>query len=175
MHVPVPKTKSRKINVSEAPVAIRFVDTKKEPPQFNNQHKPSFTYDSRSHTTHYLLWVILRKQNAFVKLIPIYSGWKLQTRREGTGTTVIKTTECYLPPITSKVTDYETIHKYMEYLQPLASEVGMPYVNITLDAGAAINAYKYFWNNHYIFNTVIILLGDFHLMKENFKVNFFLE
>ena len=63
----------------------------------------------------------------------------------------------------------------MEYLQPLANEVGMPYVNITLDAGAAISAYKYFWNNYYIFNTVIILPGDFHLMKENFKVNFFFE
>ena len=115
----------------------------------------------------------LRKQNVFDQLIPICLGWKLQTRRKGTGTAVIKTTECYLPPITSKVTDYETIHKYMEYLQTLASEVGMPYVNITLDVGAAINACKYLWNNYDIFNTVVIHLGDFHLMKDNFKVIFF--
>ena len=110
IHVSVPKTKSWKINVSEVPVAIRFVDAKKEPPQFNNQHEPSLTYDTRSYTTNYLLWVILRKQNALDQLIPIYSGWKLQTRRKGTGTAVIKTTECYLPPILSKVTDYETIY-----------------------------------------------------------------
>ena len=80
-----------------------------------------------------------------------------------------------LPPITSKVTDYETVHKYMEYLQTLASKVGMSYVNITLDVGAAINAYKYLWNNYNIFNTVVIYFGDFHLMTENFKVNLFLE
>ena len=41
----------------------------------------------------------------------------------------------------------------MEYLQTLASEAGMPYVNITLDVGAVINAYKYLWNNSGIFNT----------------------
>ena len=148
IHVSVPKIKSRKINVSEVPVAIRFVDAKKGPPQFNNLQKPSFMYDTRSYTTNYLFWVILRMQNAFDQLIPIYSGWKLQTRRKDTATAIIKTTECYLPPITSKVTDYETIHKYMEYLQTLASEVGMPYVNITLDVGAAINACKYLWNNY---------------------------
>ena len=174
-HVSVPKTKSRKINVSEVPVAIRFVDLSKEPSQFSNRHKPSFTYDTRSYTTNYLFWVILRKQNAFDQLIPIYSGWKLQTRRKYTATAVIKTTDCYLPPITSKLTDYETIHKYMKYLATLASEVRMPYVNVTPDVGAAINAYRYLWNNYDIFNTVVIHLGDFHFMKENFKVNLLLE
>ena len=100
-----------------------------------------------------MLWVILRKQNAFDQLIPIYSRWKSLTGRKGVGTAVIKRTECYLPLITSKVTDYQAIHKYMEYLQTLASEAGMPYVNITLDVGAVINAYKYLLNNSDIFNT----------------------
>ena len=122
-----------------------------------------------------MLWVILRKHNVFDQLIPIYLGWKLQTRSKDTGTAAIKTTEYYLPPITSKVTDYETVHKYMEYLQTLVSEVGMSYVNITLDVGAAINAYKYLWNNDGIFNTAVNHLGNFHFMKENFKVNLFLE
>ena len=36
IHVLVPKTKSRKINVNEVPVAVRFNDAKKEPPKFNN-------------------------------------------------------------------------------------------------------------------------------------------
>ena len=36
IHVSVPKTKSRKINVKKVPVAIQFVDATKEPPQFNN-------------------------------------------------------------------------------------------------------------------------------------------
>ena len=56
IHVSVPKTKSRKINVNEVPVTIRYVDAKKDPPQFNNQNKPSFTYD----TTSYFLWVICK-------------------------------------------------------------------------------------------------------------------
>ena len=89
-------------------------------------------------------------------------------RRKDTGTAVIKTTEFYLPPITSKVTDYETIHKYMEYLQTLTGEVGMPYVNIMLNVFAAINAYKYFWNIYYIFNIVVIHLGEFHFIKGYF-------
>ena len=63
----------------------------------------------------------------------------------------------------------------MEYLQALASKVGMPYVNITPDDGGAINPYKYLWNNYDIFNTMVIHLGDFHLMKVIFKVNLFLE
>ena len=72
------------------------------------------------------------------------------------------------------MTDYETIHKYMELLQTLAYEVGIPYVNIKLDVSAAINAYKFMWKNYNIFNTVVIQLDDFHFMKENFKVNSFL-
>ena len=34
----------------------------------------------------------------------------------------------------------------MQYLKKLAEEVNMPYVNITLDMGAAINAFKVLWN-----------------------------
>ena len=160
IYVSVPKTKSRKINVSEEPVAIRFVDDKKEHPQFNNLHKPSFMYNTRSSTTNYLIWVILIIQNVFDhQLIPIYSGWKSETRRKDTATAVIKKAECYLPPIT----DYEIIHKYMEYLQTF--EIGMPYLNIILDVGAVSIVYKYLWNNYNIFNTVVIHLGDFHFMK----------
>ena len=75
-----------------------------------------------------------------------------------------------MPPITSKVTDFQTIKKYMCYLQSLASECNMNYVNITLDVGAAINAFKYVWKNNFQFNNIVIHLGDFHLMKENFQV-----
>ena len=49
----------------------------------------------------------------------------------------------------------------------------MPYVNITLDVGAALsayNAYKVVWNYPNIFSNAIIHLGDFHIMKEAFAV-----
>ena len=63
----------------------------------------------------------------------------------------------------------------MEYLQTLPSEVSMPYADITFDVSAAINAYKFLWSNYDLFNTLVIHLGDLHFMKENFKVNLFLE
>ena len=62
-----------------------------------------------------------------------------------------------------------------EYLQTFVSKIDIPYVNITLDVGAAINVYKYLWNNYDIFSTVVVQRGDFHFMRENFKVNLFLE
>jgi len=82
--------------------------------------------------------------------------------------------ETYLPPITSKVTEFTTISKYMTYLQSLAASSNMPYVNITLDVGAAINAYKFLWSNQQLFSNVVIHLGDFHFMKENFQVRIFI-
>ena len=46
----------------------------------------------------------------------------------------------------NKVTDFSTINQYLLYMQKLAEEVNMPYVNVTLDVGAAVNAYKLCWN-----------------------------
>ena len=57
----------------------------------------------------------------------------------------------------------------MTYLQSLAADVNMPDVNITLDVDAAINAYKLLWNYPRKFGNVIVHLGDFHFLKENFK------
>ena len=58
----------------------------------------------------------------------------------------------------------------MTCLQKLAKSVNMPYVNITLDVGAAINAFKAFWNHPDVFGNVVIHLGGFHFIKENFQV-----
>ena len=55
-------------------------------------------------------------------------------------------------------------------MQKLAEEVKMPYMNVTLDVGAAMNAYKLSWNYPERFNNVLIYLGDFQFLKENFSV-----
>ena len=81
-----------------------------------------------------------------------------------------KTELTYLPPINAKVTDFKTIIKYLEYLQSLSAKVNMKYVNVTLDLGAAINAFKTVWECPLKFSNVFIHLGDFHFMKENFQV-----
>ena len=81
-----------------------------------------------------------------------------------------KTAMKYLPPINAKVTDFNTIYSHLTYMQTLAEEANMPYVNLTLDVGAAINAYKVIWSYPDLFKNVMIHLGDFHFMKENFGV-----
>ena len=58
----------------------------------------------------------------------------------------------------------------MLYLQDLAADMNMDYVNITLDIGAAINAYNVVWSYPERFRNVVIHPGDFHFLKENFKV-----
>ena len=114
-------------------------------------------------------WLYFQKSNHYDQAVPNFYGWRLFLRKRNTQT-LQKTAETYLPPITSKVTDYTTISKFMSYLQSLAASVFMPYVNITLDVGAAINAFKFLWSKVDWLNNVVIHLGDFHFMKENFQV-----
>ena len=63
----------------------------------------------------------------------------------------------------------------MTCLQSLAASTNMPYVNITLDVGTVINVYKLLWSNQHYFQNVVIHIGDFHSMKENFQVSFVTE
>ena len=46
----------------------------------------------------------------------------------------------------------------------------MPFVNVTLDLGAEINAYRIVWSYPEIFSNVNSHLGDFHLMKKIFQI-----
>ena len=52
---------------------------------------------------------------------------------------LVKTELTHLPLIPSEETEFKTI---LNYIQKPAQEVNMPYVNITLDMGAAINVSK---------------------------------
>ena len=54
----------------------------------------------------------------------------------------------------------------------MAASVKMPYVNVTVDVGAAINAYKTIWYLPNQYHNIVIHLGSFHFLKENFKVSF---
>ena len=108
--------------------------------------------------------------NSNDQAVSSFSGWMLQLYSKGKEQSDIqKTIETYLPPIKSKVTDFNTITHYMSYLLELAYSVNMPYVNITLDVGAAINAHKLLWNKYDQFSIIIIHLGGFHFMRENFQ------
>lgn len=114
-----------------------------------------------------LLWIYEQKSSSFDQQIPTLKGWAIAFRSTDALT---KTEGTYLPPITSKVTDFHTIRKYLTYLQGLAKSVNVPYVNVTLDVGAAINAYKIVRSHPEAYKNVFIHLDCFHFMKENFQV-----
>ena len=59
----------------------------------------------------------------------------------------------------------------MQYLQELANQMNMPYMNVSLDVGAAMSAYLLTWNEPEVFKNVIIHLGSFHFLKGNFLVS----
>ena len=82
-----------------------------------------------------------------------------------------KTVETYLPPIPSKVVGFTTIEMYLEYLEKLSMSCDMPFVNIALDVGVAMNPFKFLWSNPERFKNVVVELGDFHFIKENFQEN----
>ena len=84
-----------------------------------------------------------------------------------------KTVETCLPPIASKVTDFETMQQYLSYFQKLANDVGTLYVNVVLDVEAAMNALGTVWNYSEEYKNVIIHLGTFQFLKENFQVSLF--
>ena len=118
------------------------------------------------------MWSCLRKWNSHDQTVPNFTGWLLKVREKRfQNERSIKTLETYLPPILTKVTEFASIQKYMQYLQSLAASVNMPYTNITLDIGAAINAFKFVWNDIDAYSDIVIHLGSFHFIKENFQVS----
>ena len=152
-----------------------YIDVKKEPPALSD-NEDHWQFNMNPFSSKYFFWVFFRKQNAFDQMVPSFSGWQLQNRMKLTDTnTISKTVETYLTTITSKVTEFRTIHAYMKYLTELAKAVNIPYVNITLVVGAAMNAYKLLWNYNGQFSNVVIHLGDFHFIKENFQVKHFVQ
>ena len=164
------RTNSRSINTSRDNNCVPIIDVRKEPPLINSTSSTELEATG-TFLSKYISWLILRKLNAFDQLVPTFSAWQTDNRiRSSAFKKVKKTVETYLPPIDSKVTDFSTIFQYLRYLQGLAADINMPYVNVTLDVGAAVNAFKVVWNYTDDFENVLLHLGDFHFMKENFKV-----
>ena len=74
----------------------------------------------------------MRMQNSDNQAVPIFSGWQLNNRKKQILDSD-KTVVTYLLPLPPKVTDFQTIFKYLTYLQGLAITTNMPFVNVTLD------------------------------------------
>ena len=68
----------------------------------------------------YFLWLFLQYLNSTSQIHPTLSGWLPQIRMRKLQCkpyNIFKTIESYLPPLTTKVTDPVTIHRYTQYLQ----------------------------------------------------------
>lgn len=88
---------------------------------------------------------------------------------------ITKIVEIYLPNIASKPTDLETTQHHFSYFQMFDRDGGMPFVNIFLDVGLAMNALRKVWNYPYESKNNIIDLGSFHFIKKNFQVSLSFE
>lgn len=117
-----------------------------------------------------LVWSILRVLASKDQTLPTLSGWLMQMRNGVADILVQRTCETLLPPTATSINDYGTIYRLFLFLQHLCTEVNMPYVNVIMDVGAAMNSYKVLWNFPMKFKNVMLYLGDFHFMKENFAV-----
>ena len=148
----VERTKRRTIDVTVNEMVVSNIKTNVKPPLIDSkaviEQNMACLYDAT-----YFAWCWLHQHNSIDQVVSSYSGWILNEHD-------IKNLA-------------KTILNCMQYLQKLAEEVNMPYINITLDMGAAINAFKVLRNRKEEFKNVVIHLGHFHFMKENFQASFF--
>ena len=123
---------------------IYNVSSNPEPPKFPKENSNFGTNFEKSHNESFVQWLLFRYHNAKDQVVPNFSGWLLQQRQKQIPISNLKqTVETHLPPIVSKVNEFRTVETYFEYLEKLLKKCNMPYTNITLDVGAAMNAYKY--------------------------------
>ena len=143
--VSVPKTKSRMVTLNFDKHSIVFYD----------KHESNITSFERvenesngcpcEFSCKFFTWLFLCHCNRFEQIYPNLSEMllRLWQKQFNKSAMVSKTIETYFPPLTTKFTDPQTIFSYLKYFQGLAKEMNMPYINVTLDVGAAINAYKH--------------------------------
>ena len=119
-----------------------FVSPKVEPPCILSNVMVD-TKGPSLHVARYYFWTWLRAYSTFDQTVPSITVWLLQLCNKES---IAKTLTTYLPPLDYRVTEFKTIVTYMKYLQILPVDVGIPYVNITLDCGAALNGFKTKWS-----------------------------
>ena len=132
------------LNQDENLCTTHKIDANVEPPKFNSVMSSfgrEFDYPINQFC---FLWLFLRLQNHVGQIVPTFTCWQLQNRQKEISIYQLrKMVETYLSPIASKVVEFTTIETYLEYLEKLSMSYNMPFMNITLDVGAAMNAYKF--------------------------------
>ena len=136
--------------------------TEKMEPKFDSFQMPDSYQEELSS-----LWSILRNVNSNDQVAPPFSGFGVNDRlKNGVKEECEKTKLTYLPPIDASIADFGTIYKLFEMLLFRAGKVNVPYVNLTLDAGAYVNTYRVLCYYPDKFSKIVLHLGDFHVMNE---------
>ena len=122
-NISLPQSKRKKISIDPAAEStLPNINKNAEPTKFNQIIKPN-SVPSRFFSL-YDLWLLFRKWNSVDQIVPIFSGWLINIRKKHS-MNLIKTAEAYLPPILSKVTDFSSAQKYIEYLKSLAHSLNI--------------------------------------------------
>ena len=149
------------------------VDKKKERSITSSPLSENWKQQMDKETKHfkelYKLWMLGGFLSSKDQFLPTFSGLcvALQTGQLA-DIEIKKISLTYLPPVNHPITDFATVYKGFEIIQNRARKANMPYANVTLDVGAAINAHKILWNYEDKFKNIVIHLGDFNFMKECF-------
>ena len=147
-----------------------IANPKKEPPRIDGVVAAEEEEICQIFNVRSCIWRLVRHLCENDQKYPKFSGWIILLMQATASAAIKEKVTTYLPPLNSPVTEFATIFKYLTYMQSLAKIVNMPYVNVFLDVGAAMNAYKLVWNYPDKFSNVLVHLGDFYFMKEIFNV-----
>ena len=141
-------------------------------PKFDSFQMPdSYQEELSPFNAMHSLWSIPRNVNSNDQVAPSFSGFGVNDRlKNGVKEECKKTKLTYLPPIDASITDFGTTYKLFEMLLFRAGKVNVPYVNLTLDAGAYVNTYRVLCYYPDKFSKILLHLGDFHVMKEVFTM-----
>ena len=171
----VPRSNRRSLAPSGIDLPTVKVDKNKEPSVISSQLSENWKQQIDKETKHFnelcKLWMLGRVLSSKDQFLPTFSGWcvAIQTGQLA-DIEIEKTSLTYLPPVNHPITDFAIIYKVFEIIQNRAKKANMPYDNVTLDVGAAINACKVLRNYEDKFKNIVIHLGDFHFMKECFGI-----
>lgn len=166
----IPRSKRHSLVSVAKELEHRVVNAKLEPPKFIATPKSALCIDSIDNGNFKLIvWRLGRKMHNTDQLVPRFTGWLSIVANEQVEPTP-RTHITYLPPIHRPITDYDTVVEYLSQVQSFARQVNMPFVHLTLDVGAVAKAFQVVWNFPEEYKNVIIHIGDFHLMQENFGI-----
>ena len=144
--ISVPRTGRRSLQMTNQQLSNIKLDKKREPNLSNFDTCDLILFDTEEEEDFkwkYFLWTVVRLLSSNYQAVPTFSGWSIS---QADGESLTKTILTYLPSLSTRITEGNTIYKIFKIIQKRAIKMNIPYANITFDIGAAMNAFKVLWN-----------------------------